>query len=412
MMNGRSTLKAVIERSKKSPGEQRMDRRIAHLDMDAFYASVELLRYPHLRGLAVVIGGRQALRSLADQHNGNFARLREYAGRGVVTTATYEARAFGIHSAMGLMKAATLAPDAILLPADFDQYRHYSRLFKAAVARIAPQIEDRGIDEVYIDLTEVPGETAAVARQIKDTVRRATSLSCSIGIAPNKLLAKLASELDKPNGLTMLSPADLPRRIWPLAVGKLNGIGPKTSAKLNAMGIHMLGDLAAAVPGVLIEAFGERHGRWLSDAAHGHDTSPVVTVREPRSLSRETTFERDLHPTEDRPLLSGILLDLCERLHGDLARKGYRGKTVGIKIRFADFHTVTRELTLETDIAAAAEIRRAARACLRRVALDRKIRLLGVRVGTLSPEGMHRETPDLFSTADRTEPDSCLLFDG
>lgn len=256
------------------------------------------------------------------------------------------------------MKAAKLAPDAILLPADFDQYRHYSRLFKVAVARVAPQIEDRGIDEVYIDLTAVAGEAAELAQRIKEAVRQATGLSCSLGIAPNKPLAKLASELDKPNGPTILTRADLPRRIWPLAVCTLNGIGPKTSATLNAMGIRSLGDLAAAVPEVLIQAFGERHGRWLCDAAQGHDTSPVVTVREPRSLSRETTFERDLHPAEDQPLLSGILLDLCERLHGDLTRKDYRGKTVGIKIRFEDFHSLTRELTLETDVAAAADIRR------------------------------------------------------
>ena len=389
-----------------------MDRRIAHLDMDAFYASVELLRYPELCGLPVVIGGRQASRSRPDEQDGNFARLREYTGRGVVTTATYEARAYGIHSAMGLMKAAALAPDAILLPADFDQYRYYSRLFKDAVAGIAPQIEDRGIDEIYIDLTEGWGETASLAQQIKDSVRRATSLSCSIGIAPNKLLAKLASELDKPNGLTILSFADWSLRIWPLAVNKLNGIGPKTNARLDAMGIHTLGDLAAIAPDVLIEAFGERQGRWMSDAAHGRDSSPVVTVREPRSISRETTFERDLHPKQDRPTLSRILLNLCERLQDDLTRKGYRGKTIGIKIRFEDFQTVTRELTLEMTTADTEDIRRAARACLRRVALDRRIRLLGVRVGSLWSDAAAREPLDIFPAAETAELGTSLpLFD-
>jgi len=373
------------------------ERRIAHLDMDAFYASVELLRYPYLRGLPVVIGGRHALRSLTDTHVGQHTRLREYKGRGVVTTATYEARALGVHSAMGLMKAAALAPDAILLPADFDQYRHYSRLFKNAVAAMAPEIEDRGIDEIYIDLSDVPGDTVSLAQRIKDEVRRATGLSCSIGIAPNKLLAKVASELDKPDGLTVLSLADLPKRVWPLPVGKLNGIGPKTSVRLNAMGLHTLGELATQAPGVLIAEFGERHGRWLVEVAHGRDSSPVVTVREPRSLSRETTFERDLHPIEDRPALSRILLDLCQRLHGDLTHKGYRGKTIGIKLRFADFRTLTRELTLDTATAETDVIRRAARACLRRVVLDQRIRLLGIHVGGLIAEATTQqasETPD------------------
>lgn len=371
-----------------APELHAMERRIAHLDMDAFYASIELLRYPHLRGFPVVIGGRHALRSLAGtQHAGQHARLREYKGRGVVTTATYEARALGVHSAMGLMQAASLAPEAILLPADFDQYRHYSRLFKNAVAAIAPEIEDRGIDEIYIDLTAVPGETLPLAQRVKDAVRGATGLSCSIGIAPNKLLAKVASELEKPDGLTVLSPADLPQRIWPLPVSKLNGIGPKTSARLNAMGFHTLGELAPAAPGFLIAEFGERHGRWLIDVAHGRDSAPVVTVREPRSVSRETTFERDLHPIKDRSALSRILLDLCQRLHGDLAHKGYRGKTIGIKLRFADFHTVTRELTLGTPTDDPDAIRQAARACLRRVALDQRIRLLGIRVGSLIAAG-------------------------
>ncbi|MGH8574420.1 MAG: DNA polymerase Y family protein, partial [Gammaproteobacteria bacterium] len=238
-----------------------MERRIAHLDMDAFYASVELLRYPRLRGLPVVIGGKLAHDAGDDRQD--FHRLRQYAGRGVVTTATYEARAFGIRSGMALMKAAALAPEAILLPADFDEYRRYSRLFKAAVADIAPQIEDRGIDEIYIDLTHVSGETVELAERIKGNVRRATGLSCSIGVTPNKLLSKIASELQKPDGLTVLSQADLPTRIWPLPARVINGIGPRASAKLEALGIHTVGELAAANLVTLIETFGSRYGRWL-----------------------------------------------------------------------------------------------------------------------------------------------------
>lgn len=353
--------------------------------MDAFYASVELLRFPELRGRPVVIGGRQALRSRPELQAGHFARLREYIGRGVVTTATYEARAYGVHSAMGLMKAATLAPDAILLPADFDRYRHYSRLFKNAVTRIAPQIEDRSIDEIYVDLTEVPGEAVELAQRLKAAVMNATGLSCSIGIAPNKLLAKFASELDKPDGLTILSVDDIPYRVWPLPVGKVNGIGPKTEARLRDHGIQLIGELAAADRQKLISTFGERQGCWLSDIAHGRDDRPVETSREPRSLSRETTFERDLHPVEDRSALSEILLGLCQRLQQDLTKKGYRGKTVGIKIRFEDFQTLTRDFTMDSATADAETIRHAARVCLRRLILDRRIRLLGIRVSSLSP---------------------------
>ena len=361
-----------------------MDRRIAHLDMDAFYASVELLRYPQLRGLPVVIGGR---RRRAGEGTEELPRLRDYVGRGVATTATYEARALGVHSAMGLMKAAALAPDAILLPADFEEYGRYSRRFKAAVAEIAPHIEDRGIDEIYIDMTEVPGDTVPLAQRIKDRVRAATGLSCSIGITPNKLLSKIASELQKPDGLTVLTHTDLASRIWPLAVRKINGIGPRSSAKLETLGIRTIGELAHAELDMLIDEFGERYGRWLVDAAYGRDDRPVVTVREPKSISRETTFERDLHPQRDRNALSRILLDLCERLSGDLKRKAYRGKTIGVKLRYADFRTVTRDTTLEYWTDDPEVIRSIARQCLKRVPLDQRLRLLGVRVGSLVRPG-------------------------
>ena len=362
-----------------------MERRIAHLDMDAFYASVELLRYPQLRGLPVVIGGKFSRDAVRGEDRQDFHRLRQYTGRGVVTTATYEARAFGIRSGMALMKVAALAPEAILLPADFDEYRRYSRLFKAAVADIAPEIEDRGIDEIYIDLTDVPGETVELAQRVKDNVRRTTGLSCSIGVTSNKLLSKIASELQKPDGLTVLSHADLSTRIWPLPARIINGIGPKASAKLETVGIRTVGELAAADPMMLIESFGNRYGHWLWDAAHGRDERPVVTERAPKSMSRETTFERDLHPRHDRQTLSQVLLGLCQRVSGDLVRQGYLAKTVGIKLRYADFHTLTRDITLEAPTADAETIRSAARVCLRRVPLDRRLRLLGVRAASLVP---------------------------
>jgi len=364
-------------------------RRIAHLDMDAFYASVELLRYPELRGQPVVIGGRrdQQPQVLADGSR-RFARLRDYVGRGVITTSTYDARALGVFSAMGLMKAARLAPDAILLPVDFDAYRHYSRLFKAAVAAIAPRIEDRGIDEIYIDLTDLPGDTLPLARHIKQAVKDATGLSCSIGISPNKLLSKICSDLDKPDGLTLLDQSDIPSRIWPLAVRKINGIGPKAEAKLATMGIATIGELACADPAMLQDYFGRSYAEWLAAAAHGVDSRPVVTSSEPRSISRETTFERDLHARRDRDLLSGIFTDLCTRVAADLQRKGYLARTIGIKLRFEDFRIVTRDLTLPAATADPTVIRRAAGECLRRVPLQQKLRLLGVRSSALTASNM------------------------
>ena len=365
---------------------------IAHLDMDAFYASVELLRYPNLRGKPLVIGGRRR-RAVEETA---FPRLREYSGRGVITTATYEARAFGVHSGMGLMKAAKLAPDALLLPADFDEYRRYSRLFKDAVRALAPEIEDRGIDEIYVDVTRLVEDSAAegapdpwarsrvVAKDLQRAVREATGLSCSIGVTPNKLLSKIASELEKPGGVTVLRSEDIPARIWPLLVRKVNGIGPKAGAKLETLGIRTIGELAQADPAHLIEHFGRSFGAWMHEAAHGRDDRPVVTWSEPKSISRETTFEDDLHAVRDRERLSRIFTNLCVKLAEDLGRKGYAGRTIGLKLRYDNFRTVTRDHTLDVPISDAAAIRRAAGECLKRVPLDRRIRLLGVRVGTLS----------------------------
>ena len=369
-------------------------RYIAHLDMDAFYASVELLRYPQLRGQPAVVGGRKRVAPAAGQE---FPRLRHYTGRGVITTSTYEARALGVHSGMGLMKAAQLAPDAWLLPADFDQYRYYSRLFKQAVRAIAPLVEDRGIDEIYIDLTALVGDGAGlrareVALQLQAAVREATGLSCSVGVTPNKLLSKIASDLHKPGGITVLSLDDIPARIWPLPARKINGIGPKAAAKLEALGIRTVGELAHSDAALLVEHFGKNTGAWMLDAAHGRDERLVKTTSEPKSISRETTFENDLHAVRDRDKLSEIFTNLCLRVAEDLQRKGVVGKTIGLKLRYDNFKTVTRDHTLMEPTGDAAIIRRAAGECLKRVPLDRRIRLLGVRVGALSKPGEAKPT--------------------
>jgi len=378
--------------------------------MDAFYASVELRRYPQLRGLPLVIGGGrrredalfERLRAaFPDRAWGPdtldripvdfFPRLRDYVGRGVATTATYEARAFGVGSAMGLMKAARLCPEAVLLPVDFEEVKRISRTFKRVITDIAPVMEDRGVDEVYIDFTAVPGGQReggrVLARLIQKSIAEATGLTCSIGVAPNKLLAKMASEFNKPNGISIVRPEDLETRIWPLPCRKINGVGPKADAKLQSHGITTIGELAARERDWLIATFGRSHGAWLHDAAWGRDDRPVVTESEPVGLSRETTFERDLHAVRDREALGAIFTRLCEQVAADLARKGYEGRTIGIKLTYDNFEKVTRDLTLPMPTADAAAIRRAAGQCLKRVDLSRRLRLLGVRVAKLSRPG-------------------------
>ena len=362
--------------------------------MDAFYASVELLRRPELKGLPVVIGWRRA-----EDGDGPLP-LSDYAGRGVVTTCTYAARAFGIHSGMAMMKARTLCPDALSLPLNFDDYRRYSRMFKAAVAEVAPVIEDRGIDEIYIDLTDLPGGSEQLGRRIKDRVLAATGLTCSIGITPNKLLSKIASELDKPDGLTVLTMDDLETRIWPLPAKRINGIGPKANERLARLDIHTIGELARETPEFLARHFGPNYARWLIEAAHGRDERPVVTFQEPKSRSRETTFEED---TRDRQEISQVLARLCQQVAQDLQRRKYTGRTIGVKLRYSNFKIITRDKSLPAATNDAAEIRKAAFECLGRIPLKLPIRLVGVRVGTLYAEGEEPPivetrgvTPDLF----------------
>jgi DNA polymerase-4 len=366
--------------------------------MDAFFASVELLRYPQLKGLPMVIGGgrRKVDEILARDHAGlplhevpvsAFPLLKDYVGRGVITTATYAARQFGVGSAMGMMKAAKLCPQAIVLPVDFDEVRRLSRLFKSTIREIAPVVEDRGVDEVYIDFTDVPGGQReggrVLARLIQKSILQATGLTCSIGVAPNKLIAKLASEFNKPNGISVVYESDLESKIWPLAARKVNGIGPKADEKLKRLDIHTVGDIAAKERDWLISNFGKSTGAWMHEISWGRDDRPVVTESEPVSMSRETTFDRDLHAVRDRAELGAIFTHVCEKVGEDLQRKGYVGKTIGIKLRYDDFKTATRDHTMSGFTADGRTIRQVAGQCLKRVPLERPLRLLGVRVGTL-----------------------------
>ena len=278
--------------------------------MDAFFASVELLRYPQLKGLPVVIGGGRrreddVLARLREAYperewsDGDlsripvdfFPRLVSYTGRGVATTATYAARQFGVGSAMGLMKAAKLCPQAILLPVDFDEVRRISRLFKSTIREIAPVMEDRGVDEVYIDFTHVPGGQReggrVLARLIQKSIFQATGLTCSIGVAPNKLIAKMASEFNKPNGISIVLADDLQDKlIWPLPCRKINGVGPKADEKLQSHGIHTIGELAQRDAVWLIEHISaSSYGAWLHEVSLG--------PRRPPGADRERTGEHE-----------------------------------------------------------------------------------------------------------------------
>lgn len=368
--------------------------------MDAFYASVELLRRPDLRGLPVAIGGRG-----------------DPSSRGVVTTATYEARAFGIHSGMALARAARLCPDCVFLPTDFDEYRRQSRRFKAAVAELVPRYEDRGIDEIYLDFDAVhdaaDGGLALAQALQRRVAERCDGLTCSIGVAPNKLLAKIASEMRKPAGITVLEMADVPLRLWPLPVRVINGIGPKADARLHEMGIATVGELAAAPPQRLQARFGRSYAAWLVEAAHGRDERGLSVDTEPVSRSRETTFERDLHLVRDRARLLEILDRLSAQVASDLSRRGYAGRTIGVKARYDDFRIVTRDISLPDATSSAGRITEAARHCLDRVPPRRRLRLVGVRVAGLEASsapgaagGSAAEprprpyTPDLFAFDD------------
>ena len=374
-------LESVMSAEMKTQSVLLAPRRVLHLDMDAFFAAVELLRRPDLKGKPVIIGGR-----------GDPTR------RGVVATATYEARRFGVRSGMPFRTAQRLCPEAVYLPTDFAEYARWSQVFKAAMREVSPLFEDRGIDEAYLDVSGLEQGSEAIGLELKARIVRATGMTCSIGIAPNKLLAKIASDLDKPDGLTILSADDMAERIWPLDARKIPGIGPKAEQRLAALGIRTIGELAAASIDRLHEHFGASMATFMHAAAWGRHDTPVVTERSPKSRSRETTFQEDVSDWQE---LARTLAALSARVAADLRSRGYVGRTVGIKLRFADFETVTRDRTLADPTDDAGIVRKAAFECLRRIVLDRRVRLLGVRVTDLSEAGRRLETSDLYSARGR-----------
>ena len=337
-------------------------RCVAHLDMDAFYVSVELRRRPELRGRPVIVAGT--------------------GPRSVVTTASYEARRFGVGSAMPAARARRLCPHGVFLAPDFVYYREASAEVMASVRAAAEVVEVVGLDEAYLELTGLPAPRSAMRRLVAE-IERSTGLGCSIGIGPNKLVAKVASDAEKPRGFVVLSREQACARFASSPCALVPGIGPKTDERLRRIGIQTLGALAAAPDGRLASHFGSRLAAELQQRAAFEDSSPVSEQRKVVSESREVTFDQDIR---DRHRLEAILGELVERLCAALLAQRRRGRTIGIKVRLDDFSTHTRARTLPEPVGSAARVGPIALELLRRFAPPRPVRLLGVRVAGLDAE--------------------------
>ena len=324
--------------------------------MDAFYVAVELLRRPELAGKPVIVAGG--------------------GPRAVVTTASYEARRFGVGSAMPVSQAMRRCPDAIRLPVDMNHYRDRSREVMALVAELSVPSEPVSLDELYLDLSELPDPVARMSGLVR-RIRDELSLDASVGIGPNKLVAKVASDAEKPRGFVVLTREQAAKRFAGAPPRLIPGIGPKTAARLEQLGVRTIGDLQCYDPAELVRRFGEHHGRALHDRAHFRSDSPVAR-REVKSRSVESTFDFDL---ADPAELERILASQAERLAAELSERGLAGRTIAIKVRLDDWTTYTRAKTVEARTASAETIRAVALALLRGNAPERPVRLLGVRVG-------------------------------
>jgi DNA polymerase-4 len=323
---------------------------------------VELLRRPELRGKPVVV-----------------ATGTDSAARGVVMAASYEARRHGVHSALPLAIAHRRCPQAILIPRDIGLYRRASRKVMGVLRRFSDRVEVAGLDEAYLDLSDCPAPKAR-ARQLKREVRAETRLVCSVGLAPNKLLAKIASDLDKPDGLFVLEPGRMLEAVGERPATLIPGVGPRTAQRLTQLGVRTVAELATVETATLERAFGPRLGRELRGRARGVDDRPLVTERQPKSESRETTFSSDV---SDRATLGETLDRLADSLCRGLAEDGYAGCTVTLKIRLRPFRTHTRSRTVETPTRDPERVRSVARQLLAEFDLDAPVRLLGVGVGGL-----------------------------
>ena len=358
---------------------------IIHVDMDAFYASVEQRDRPDLEGKPVIVGGSPER-------------------RGVVAAANYAVRQFGVHSAMPSSTAQRLCPHAIFLPARLDYYAQISDQIRAIFHRFTPLVEPLSLDEAFLDVSgseQLFGAAESVGRQIKEAIRSELNLVASVGIAPNKFLAKIASDLEKPDGFVEVDPNGVQAFLDPLPVGRLWGVGRQTSKVFQRLGVHTISQLRALPLSVLTSHFGS-HGEHLSKLAHAIDNRPVVPDRAAKSISNETTFATDL---DDQESLRAWLLELTEQVARRLRRHALRGRTVEIKVRFADFQTITRSRKLPEPTNSTQTLWEQANALLstRLPSNHLPVRLLGMGVTEIDRTGVTQQ--QLFDEADRERQD-------
>ena len=355
---------------------------ILHVDMDAFYASVEVREQPALAGRPVIVGG-------------------SVEGRGVVAAASYEARKFGVHSAMPMSRALRLCPDAVRLPARLDFYQQISQQIRAIFARYTPEIEPLSLDEAFLDVTaseKLFGTARDIARRIKQDIHEELSLVASVGIAPNKFLAKIASDLDKPDGLVEVMQDQIQAFLDPLPVSRLWGVGKVTGARFEQLGIRTIGQLRGRTAEFLTMEFG-KFGSHLWELAHGRDPRPVISDHRAKSISMENTFATDIR---DAQILRTWLMDMAEQVAYRLRQQDFYGRTVQIKLRFADFKTLTRAHTLDEATRSTRDICHTALALLEDAWTARSpaVRLLGVGVSGLDEVPAAQQQGDLFANAE------------
>jgi DNA polymerase IV len=351
---------------------------IAHVDMDAFYASVEVVKDPSLKGKPVIVGGQ--------------------GGRGVVTSASYEARAVGVHSAMPTIRAKRLCPHAVFLSNDFEAYLDHSAKIKEVFFSFTPLVEPLSLDEAFLDVAgsvKLFGDPPSIGLQLKRAIEE-LGLTCTVGIAPNKFLAKLASTTAKPDGLLVVEPEEVEAFLHPLPVGALWGVGAATGEVLHRLGLRTVGDLAAISRRTLERAVGDSLGAHLHNLANGIDDRPVVPDEPSKSVGSEETFSSDLDAPEE---ILREILRLAERTAGRLRAKGLCGRTITLKIRFSNFKTITRSKTLPEEVDSGAGIYHVAKELFEKLPLDRlRIRLLGVSVSGVIP-GPPKSQLDLLGPA-------------
>jgi DNA polymerase-4 len=357
-------------------------RTILHVDLDAFFAAVEQRDRPELRGQPVIVGGGGPNQ------------------RGVVSTASYEARVFGVHSAMPLREAGRLCPHGVFLPVDGTKYQSVSRQVMAVLRRFTPLVEPVSIDEAFLDVTasrRMFGEGGAIGQQIKDAVRKEVDLTISVGVATTKLVAKIASDLRKPDGLVVVEPGTEAEFLAPLSITRLWGVGAKSAAALREYGVRTIGDLAALPDDLLVRRFG-KHGASLGERARGVDADPVGDRDAAKSIGHEHTFDVD---TSDREVIERTLLAMSEGVAGRLRDSGVRASTITVKIRDTTFRTITRQRTLAAPTDLTDPIFRTALELARPEVRGLRIRLLGVTASGL-------DEPDQFVlfAAEADEPRS------